>query len=75
MDDKYRTYKRKVTEGSLTPWVPGFDMTGVSVSDEDKAKGSPKAGDMIARNEKKHADKWLVEEEYFRDHFHPEPVE
>jgi hypothetical protein len=41
----------------------------VSVSDVDKANGSPKIGDMIARNPKNHNDKWLVAKQYFEDNF------
>ena len=41
----------------------------VSISDVDKANGSPKRGDMIARNPKNHADVWLVAEQYFKDNF------
>jgi hypothetical protein len=46
-------------------------MSGVSISAPDKQAGSPKAGDMIARNRKNHADKWLVTEQYFADNFEP----
>ena len=41
----------------------------VSISDVDKENGSPKFGDMIARNPKNHADQWLVAEQYFEDNF------
>ena len=41
----------------------------VSISDADKANGSPKDGDMIARNPKNHLDQWLVAEKYFKDNF------
>lgn len=41
----------------------------VSISDVDKANGSPKLGDMIARNPKNHRDQWLVSEQYFKDNF------
>jgi len=41
----------------------------VSISDTDKANGSPKLGDMIARNPKNHRDQWLVAEQYFKDNF------
>jgi hypothetical protein len=43
----------------------------VSISDADKANGSPKIGDMIARNPKSHKDQWLVAEQYFKDNFEP----
>lgn len=62
----YQQYKRKGLS-EMTPWVEGFDMTNVSVSEVDKQNGSPKPGDMIARNPKNHQDKWLVAEKYFND--------
>ena len=43
----------------------------VSISVEDLANGSPKSGDMIARNPKNHNDQWLVAEQYFKDNFEP----
>jgi hypothetical protein len=43
----------------------------VSISDEDIKAGSPKIGDMVARNPKNHNDQWLVAEQYFRDNFEP----
>lgn len=55
----------------LRPWNPGDDMSGVSISQPDKEAGSPKAGDMIARNPKNHADQWLVAAQYFADNFEP----
>ena len=41
----------------------------VSISDVDLENGSPKDGDMIARNPKNHLDQWLVAKEYFEDNF------
>lgn len=41
----------------------------VSISDVDLSNGSPKIGDMIARNPKNHLDQWLVAGEYFKDNF------
>ena len=41
----------------------------VSISDVDLANGSPKIGDMIARNPKNYLDQWLVAEQYFNDNF------
>lgn len=43
----------------------------VSISVEDLANGSPKSGDMIARNPKNHNDQWLVAKQYFKDNFEP----
>ena len=41
----------------------------VSISSVDKENGSPKLGDMIARNPKDHNDQWLVAKQYFKDNF------
>jgi BMFP domain-containing protein YqiC len=41
----------------------------ISVSAPDLENGSPKIGDMIARNPKNHEDQWLVAEQYFKDNF------
>lgn len=41
----------------------------LSVSKADRDNGSPKIGDMIARNPKNHYDQWLVAEQYFKDNF------
>lgn len=43
--------------------------TMVSISQEDLKSGSPKIGDMVARNPKNHLDQWLVAAEYFNDNF------
>lgn len=45
--------------------------THVSISGVDVAQGSPKIGDMIARNPKNNADQWLVAQRYFEDNFEP----
>lgn len=68
----FKQYRRKQI-AELRPWKPGDDLTGVSISDADKNGGSPKAGDMIARNPKNHDDRWLVAADYFAENF--EPVE
>jgi hypothetical protein len=69
MDD-FKQYRRKQI-AELADWHPDFDMTSVSVSEEDRKAGSPKEGDKIARNPKNHADKWLVAAAYFADNFEP----
>lgn len=47
-----------------------YESTGViSISQEDLNNGSPKIGDMIARNPKNHRDQWLIAENYFNDNF------
>ena len=61
--------RRQIAE--LRPWTEGDDMSRVSVSAPDKEAGSPKPGDMIARNPKNHDDQWLVAAQYFADNFEP----
>lgn len=53
----------------MRPYEKGEDMEGISVSEEDEKKGSPKKGDMIARNPANHKDQWLVAKKYFQDNF------
>ena len=65
---EFQQYRRKQI-AELREWREGDDMTAVSVSAPDKEAGSPKAGDMIARNPKNHADQWLVAAQYFADNF------
>lgn len=63
-------YKRKGLS-EMRPYVEGEDMSGVSMSEADKANGSPKLGDMIARNPNNHNDKWLVAKAYFDANLEP----
>lgn len=65
---EFRQYRRKQI-AELRPWKWGDSMEGVSISAPDKANGSPKEGDMIARNPKNHDDAWLIAKEYFWDNF------
>ena len=58
---------RPVTQGDI---YEGLDFN-ISVSNEDFKNGSPKIGDMIARNPKNHNDQWLVDKQYFQDNFKP----
>lgn len=63
----FKNYRRKgfsemraFTEGEILD-------SKVSISEADKLNGSPKVGDMIARNPKNHEDQWLVAKKYFED--------
>ncbi|MGJ8687315.1 MAG: hypothetical protein ACSHWQ_07540 [Spongiibacteraceae bacterium] len=53
----------------MMPWEPDMPMTLVSISEADKANGSPKHGDMIAVNPKDSTDMWLVAEQFFQDNY------
>ena len=65
---EFKQYRRSQI-AELRPYENGENMDGISVAAVDKAAGSPKAGDMIARNPKNHADQWLVAAKYFADNF------
>ena len=71
--NEFKQYKRKqiaeLREVTASELINGCE--GVSISSEDAKNGSPKLGDMIARNPKNHADQWLVAEQYFIDNFEP----
>ena len=64
----FRQYRRKQI-AELRPYESGEDVTYISVSQVDRDAGSPKIGDMIARNPKNHDDQWLVAAAYFADNF------
>jgi hypothetical protein len=67
----FRPYRRSQI-AELRPYSPGEELSDrVSVSAADKEAGSPKEGDMIARNPKNHADQWLIAAQYFADNFEP----
>jgi hypothetical protein len=61
--------RRQIAE--LRPYVSGEPLDRVSISAADHDAGSPKPGDMIARNPKNHDDQWLVAAAYFADNFEP----
>ena len=65
----FTRYRRtQITE--LRPFTPGEELDpNVSISQIDCEGGSPKLGDMIARNPKNHGDQWLISAAYFREHF------
>jgi hypothetical protein len=66
----FTPYRRKQI-AELRPYQVGESLEGVSIGAVDRDAGSPKAGDMIARNPKDHADQWLVAAQYFADNFEP----
>lgn len=51
--------------------IDGETEKAVSVSQADLENGSPKKGDMVARNPRNHRDQWLVAAQYFQDNFEP----
>jgi len=71
MDDNAFKQFRHTQIAELRPYIKGEDLSRVSISAEDAAMGSPKQGDMIARNPANHADQWLVSAKYFAANFEP----
>jgi len=64
---EFKQYRRK-SVSEMRPYTKGEVLDSkVSISDADLKAGSPKEGDMIARNPKNHEDQWLVAEDYFND--------
>ncbi len=64
MNVPWRVYERRLAT-IMRPYIPGEDLSGISVSDVD----NPKLGDMIARHASNHKDKWLVSKEYFETNY------
>ena len=60
----YEEYKQLVLQDN---GEDGF--IEISISYSDRENGSPKIGDMIARNPKNHEDQWLVAKQYFKNNF------
>lgn len=75
-------YYRRTGLSEMRPYVPGEDLTGISVSDPDKdllaaaAESGEDPGGYVARNPKNHADQWYVAQTYFDENLEPleEPV-
>jgi hypothetical protein len=61
---EYKNYRKKNVQ-PMRPYVPGEDMTGISVSDED----TPEEGGMIAVNPGNGADRWYVAKQFFQDNY------
>ena len=67
----FKKYKR-TNVAEMYPYESGTVLSGkVSVSQADRDNGSPKKGDMIARNPDNHEDEWLVAKDYFESNFAP----
>ena len=67
---------RRVSTAEMRPYLEGEILSDrVSISPADREAGSPKAGDMVARNPRNHDDQWLVSADYFARNFvelHPQ---
>lgn len=66
---EFKKYKR-TNLAEMRPYQVGEVLSSkVSISSEDLKNGSPKVGDMIARNPENHNDQWLVAKKYFQENF------
>jgi len=60
--------KKQIAE--MRTYEPGETLSErVSISAADKDAGSPKEGDMIARNPNNHDDQWLVAKDFFEANY------
>jgi hypothetical protein len=57
---EFKNYRKKNVQ-PMRPYIPGEDLTGVSVNKED----TPEEGGMIAINLANQEDKWYVGKEFF----------
>jgi hypothetical protein len=70
-NSEFKPYCRKQI-AEMRPYLAGETLDErVSISATDRDAGSPKEGDMIARNPDDHDDQWLVSKEYFEANFEP----
>ncbi len=60
---------RRTNTAEMRDYILGENIEDVSISNADLSNGSPKEGDMIARNPKNRNDQWLVAEDYFTENF------
>jgi hypothetical protein len=60
----WKLYRRKGLS-SMRPYIPGEDLTGITVSKED----IPELGGMIARNPDNSADQWYVAKAWFAKNY------
>lgn len=63
---EFNLYRKKGLQ-QMRPYVPGEDLTGISVNKED----TPELGGMIARNADNHEDKWYVAKAFFEKNYEP----
>lgn len=64
---------RKTLLTEARPYVKGESIDGFMVSDVDLLKGSPRAGDMIARYPDRPDEQWLIPEDLFAELYEEAP--
>jgi len=61
---EFKNYRKKGVQ-PMRPYIPGEDLSGISVSAED----TPEEGGMIAMNPDNPDDKWYVAKDYFLENY------
>jgi len=61
---EFKFYRKKALQ-PMRPYIPGEDLTGVSVNDQD----TPEEGGMLAFNEANPDDKWYVGKAFFENNY------
>ena len=64
---KWKKYK-KIVLAEMRPYEEG-EVLKMHIPEIAFKDGSPKIGDMIARNPKNHNSQWLVEKQYYIENF------
>ena len=60
----FKAYRKRHLQ-PMRPYIPGEDMTGISVNKED----TPELGGMIAVNANNPEDQWYVGKKFFEDNY------
>ena len=60
----WRQYRKSALQ-EMRPYVPGEDLSNISVSQED----TPGPGGMVARNASNHLDQWYVAKGFFEESY------
>ena len=58
-------FYRKKNVQEMRPYIPGEDLSGISVNAED----TPGEGRWIARNRENHKDQWYVAKDFFEQNY------
>lgn len=61
---EFKDYRKKNAQ-PMRPYIPGEDLSGISVSAED----IPKLGGMVAINVTNPKDMWYVQKEFFESNY------
>ena len=60
----FKEFRKKNTQ-MMRPYIPGENLSGVSVSSED----TPETGGMIAINPNNESDKWYIAKKFFEENY------